>query len=682
VAKGLPYRRGIGEHAAVLLRARLLGWMMSVCVALCATTTLTGCTHKPAEKVPGETDFEVARVSVVPAPDSKEVAIGALLPKLGSRVANALYTARRYNPFRVAEDRRRIQSYLQTIGYLDASVDEPVVQLDETKREAVLTFRYHTSVHYTLSELRMTGVPEGVSLDGYRKAEPGGSYDLEALRVVRYDMAAEVQRAGYGHARVYVRTYVDRVEHRVHVVYFCDAGPKTKVGSVTIEGNKVVTEQDIRDRLGLVTGEPYSLRARDKAEADVYDTAAFTQVVVETNADVEQYLGDVPDSGGVIDPSRVDADGNLIPRKLPETVDLVVHVDEAPRARIRLRGTVELDPYRFDATAGAGAELRNIFGSLHHVVARGRVGFGYIWKDDPFSTAGLYGDALLRYVRPGLLGRIGDARLSTAFREALYPGFRLRELTAGPGLRSTLAPGVFLDVDALFRAAWQVDFGPFDARERDAFRLADQDQYLGLEASAAWVWDARNDPVEATRGHYLAARASASPVGTHTYVQVMPEARGFLPLGDNFSLGAQVMAGWVFGYGDSGVPLGPRFFGGGNFGMRGSGRDRLSPVAQACLAPGNCAGELVGGLSITEAKVELRFLPLQKQAGITVFTDAGAVGARANPFENGLQMAAGLGPRLRLWYVPLSLDVAYRFLDQSKFVDGGLRVFARIGESF
>jgi outer membrane protein assembly factor BamA len=653
--------------------------------ALCSLGLSAGCTQQAPTKVPGETELEVARVLITPKPASAEVSMTVLLPKLGSRPSNALYSSRLYNPFRVAEDRRRIYSFLATQGYLDAVVDEPVVQLND--KQASIAFSYTSGAHYTLVSVAFKGVPEEVDLAPFRKAEPLGEFDLEAMRVARYDMAAELQRHGFGHARVYVRFYIDRTKHEVSAVYFGDPGPRTRIGKLTVEGARNVAAEDILARTGLKPEAPFSLAAKETAEADLYDTGAFAQVSLTSTADVEQYFGDLPDTGGVLDATRIGTDGELLPRALSETIDVVIHVDEAPRAKLSVRAGAELDPNRLDLHVGAGAELRNLLGSQHHVTVRGRIGFGYVWREeDPFGLApieqpaGLYGDALLRYVRPSLLGRILDGRFSARYRDQLYPGFHLREFSVGPGVRSTLSKGVFLDADAMFRAAGQIDFGSFTEADRARYALANSNTYLGGEVSAAVVWDARNDPVEATQGHLLAARALASPFGTQTYVQLAPEARAFLPLGTSFALGVQASGGWVFGYDDRGVPLGPRLFGGGAFGMRGFGRDRLSPVTTVCTDV--CRQEYVGGLSLVEAKVELRYLPPQKQAGITVFADLGGVGKRANPFDDGVQMAAGLGPRLRLWYVPISLDVSYRFLQNSELVDGGLRVFARIGESF
>ena len=136
--------------------------------------------------------------------------------------------------------------------------------------------------------------------------------------------------------------------------------------------------------------------------------------------------------------------------------------------------------------------------------------------------------------------------------------------------------------------------------------------------------------------------------------------------------------------------MGGRLFGGGAFGMRGFGRQRLSPTAP-CAAPSPgaqvaCNEEFVGGLSLMESSAELRFLPFRKQFGLAGFVDAGGSGPGLNPFAGGLSLAAGFGPRLRLWYLPIDLDFAYRFLRegdlQGPAAFGRYTVFVRMGEAF
>jgi len=101
-------------------------------------------------------------------------------------------------------------------------------------------------------------------------------------------------------------------------------------------------------------------------------------------------------------------------------------------------------------------------------------------------------------------------------------------------------------------------------------------------------------------------------------------------------------------------------------------------------AAGPCDEVLVGGLSLVESSLELRYLPFRKLYGAAAFVDAGGAGAAANPFEDGLSVAPGLGARIRSWYLPVAFDVSYRVVDHGD-VGGGfdrLLVFFRVGEAF
>jgi outer membrane translocation and assembly module TamA len=155
------------------------------------------------------------------------------------------------------------------------------------------------------------------------------------------------------------------------------------------------------------------------------------------------------------------------------------------------------------------------------------------------------------------------------------------------------------------------------------------------------------------------------------------------------SIGARAQAGWVSLNDEAGVPLGPRLFGGGAWGMRGFARHFLSPTAVSCIptAAGTpeCRDVPVGGRSLFEGGLDLRFLPPLAPYGAVAFADVGGAGLGPNPFESGVSLAAGLGARLRFWYLPAALDVAYRILRDSELqapADEPFLVFFRLGEAF
>jgi outer membrane protein assembly factor BamA len=383
----------------------------------------------------------------------------------------------------------------------------------------------------------------------------------------------------------------------------------------------------------------------------------------------------------------VDGEGKIVPRKLGDELAVRVVVVEAPSRQLLAEVGLEADPTRVDAYAGMRVRLRNLFGPQHHLLLEGHVGYGWLVREASDPAQGVYGSAQAQYLRPGFIRRDLDLRVTTRWRDVVYPSAMLREIVAGPGVRRTLARGVSVDLDAVFRFGQHKNLPALDEMSRAALALPASDTSSGAELIASVIADRRDDRVEPTRGWLLAARSSYSPggaLGDHRWLQAGGEARGFVPLGGAWSLGGRTSGAWVLLAGDEGVPLGPRLFGGGAYGMRGFGRDRLSPAA--CAAGAMTCDVLAGGLSLVEASVEARFLPFRKLYGATAFVDAGAAGAAANPFATGVSAAGGLGARVRSWYLPIAIDVSYRFLEDSGFGSSDtldrLLVFFRIGEAF
>jgi outer membrane protein assembly factor BamA len=659
----------------------------------------SACNKQRPDRVPGETDITIESITFrAPGPTPLALDHAPLLNTLGMRAGNFLIQGRTYSQFREAEDRRRIAAYWQTYGYFDVEVLEPAVQFDKPNGTVSLTWTVNEGPRYTIASVHLLhALPEHEkSLQALIPFKAGeATVDLEAFRKVRHAMGDRLRRQGFGHATVYSRTFVDRQKKQIAWYYYVDTGPKTRVGKITVTGSNKVPADVILERVGLRPGDPYDLESKEMAEIALLDTGAFASAFIQTNAEVEFIVpGDAPDTGGALGDAQVDAEGNLVPRKLPETIDLIVHVVESPSQQLRVRAGFEFDSTRVDTFLDSELWLRNLFAPQHHLTLEGRVGYGWLWRGDTDDPTGLYGDALVRYTHPGFLARLLDLRLTARYRDVLYPGFHLREVTAGPGVRSTLARSLYFDTDLFFRYGQQVDFGPFDAAALEELSLPSSDTSYGGELDASLVWDNRDSAVEPMRGQLLALRAALSPgepLGTHRWLGVSPEARAFLPLGPSISIGLRASAGWVFLGGDEGIPLGPRLFGGGAYGMRGFGRQQLSPTAVSCVPDPDggeprCEDTPVGGLSLFEGSIEARFLPQRKQYGAVLFADAGNAGAAANPFEDGVSLAFGLGLRLRLWYLPIALDAAYRLLDDNVVQRPSsldpFQLFLRIGEAF
>ncbi len=177
------------------------------------------------------------------------------------------------------------------------------------------------------------------------------------------------------------------------------------------------------------------------------------------------------------------------------------------------------------------------------------------------------------------------------------------------------------------------------------------------------VLDLRNRPVDARKGFYLALLSEQGgdyAGGRFKYQKLMPEMRGYIPLGERVTIAARLVFGQMFSQGDEeedlGSPITQRFYLGGPNSHRGFTYNRLSyqvcsgvsanldnsyydgaPIAkkQFCNGHGLLVDNLltripVGGDQMLLGQLELR-VGLFKLAGnwlsLVAFSDAGDVAA-------------------------------------------------------
>lgn len=679
-----------GARVALTLRGASPGLLLLVA----CTGPLAACAYAHPV-IPGDSNYEVVSLRFE---GGDGLDTGDLVTRLAIREAAFLRPAGPFNPYRTNEDRGRVESFWQTEGYLDATVAPPEVRLDEARREAHVTWHIVPGVRYRTSEVRVMHAPESARryLERLVPFAAGEIVNLEEQRLARRTMAGHLRDHGWAHAEVYSRAWIDRVEHTVAWAYLVDAGPKTVVGRVVVVGNVRIPTAEILERAGLAPGSPWSQLRHQRTELELLDTGAFGIVRIEAGTDTEfNLVKPPPDTGGILAPEQVDEAGELVPRDLKPEVDLTIHVRESPTVQGRVAAGSTLSSRHLFAFGEGDLTLRNALGPMRHLVFEGLLGYAWRWRGTHDEPVGIYGEALARFVRPGLIGRIGDFRFSVGLKEDVLPGFHTRTLFAGPGGQATIAPNLSIQADALGLFTHNVALGPFDPADARAARLDPGDAGL-LELRASLIWDTRDHPVEALSGEMLglwAHVAPGGPLGTHRYVRVIAEGRFLRPLGalipfgpvaDSFYVGLRARTGYVLAATADGVPAQARLFSGGAYGMRGSAEDEFSPWLRTLPdASGRTYAEPVGGLSLFEATLEFRWLPFQGLLGASVFADIGGTGVGLNPFEDGVAVAVGAGLRLRTWYFPLSLDVAYRVRDRDAFDPSPhFQFFVRTGESF
>src|SRR5262249_30668899 len=142
--------------------------------------------------------------------------------------------------------------------------------------------------------------------------------------------------------------------------------------------------------------------------------------------------------------------------------------------------------------------------------------------------------------------------------------------------------------------------------------------------------------------------------GAFDYEKLLPELRGYLPLGNRVVFAGRAEYGRLFNQGDNGSPITRRFRLGGPASHRGFSSDRLSPQVAALPVGGDemvlLSGELRADL------VEARGYGLS----LAAFVDAGDVTAADKLQMARLHCATGGGVRLKTLLGTLRADVGVR----------------------
>ena len=174
--------------------------------------------------------------------------------------------------------------------------------------------------------------------------------------------------------------------------------------------------------------------------------------------------------------------------------------------------------------------------------------------------------------------------------------------------------------------------------------------------------DLRDHPVEPTFGAYAALRSAIGTKyagGAYEYVQLVPELRGYVPVG-RVVLGARARAGTFIGD----VPPTERFFSGGGSRHRGFGERRLSPSITGFVGENDERTVPYGGEAMVETSLEARIpIAVWRKMGVggAVFLDGGDVREElAGLSLRELHWAAGVGLRLHTLVGPVRADLGYR----------------------
>ena len=541
---------------------------------------------------------------------------------------------------RAQEDKLRIEKALRSSGYYDGSVtirvagqsvDEPAATDVEpdAKAKIPVTIELHPGKLYHLREVRVTGAE---ALPSKPQPELAPKSPARAADIVAEQdrLLNAVLAQGYPFATVKLEpAQVDHKDRTLAVHYIVDPGSPATIGELRVKGLDRVDADFVDRRLAKFKDKPYAPSEVAKLRDDLRSIGVFESVKVKPA-------------------EHVDENG-----RLPVDIEVV----ERDRRFIGFGAN-------YSTNDGAGGKVywghRNLFGEAEQLRFDADVsGIGEnVWSEINY---GLSAD----FLKPDFLTQRQDLHSNVALvQEYDRDTFDKKAAT------------LLLGLDRRLSDTLSVSFGG-EAEFSEITRDGVSRNFELFGPTGAVKYDTSDDLLNPTKGVRLNLTGSAFPeiIGSSQDVfQTRATGSSYLDLSGagNLVLAGRLSVASVFGGSRDELPEDRLLYAGGGGSVRGYEFRSISPEDED--------GDPIGGRSLVEGSVELRYRFLDDY-GIVPFFDAGTVTEHTFPsFDEKLQYAAGLGFRYYSPIGPIRADVAVPLNPREE--DDPVAFYISIGQAF
>ncbi|MFT6400269.1 MAG: translocation and assembly module TamA, partial [Bradymonadia bacterium] len=514
-----------------------------------------------------------------------------------------------YNRFELASDIQRIEAFYQSNGFFDAQVTDYDVSLEEGRRRnrAIVTFMVEEGSRTIMAndavydESGLVGIDDVLSVLGSSQLQAGTAFNQFAVDAERQRLRTALQERSYARAQVDARVYVSREDQAAEVYFFFTPGIACVFGEVSVEGNRQIGDQLIKDAVPIVVGRPFRQSLLRRSQVELYDLDAFTAVEIEARlarpqtaastavvSDVDQQMAalgyeavaHLRDDAVWMGPETVSLLDNLgeIEASNPN-IPITIRVAESANATYKFGGGLGIESSRTEAYGLARGTWRNVFAPLNRLELQGRL--GYAWLPTVFNrrtlAAGIIGDIELGLSRPKVV--LGfDAAMRVGFEHGIETDHEFSRPSVRFALENRITEFTRLSVGYGISLNYTRDFaesalssdsrGSCDTLPR-AFRLGYFDVSLNTE---------RRDPNFATRSNDFAGglglQFGEGLVGDYPYIRIEPDLRYYQSMGRRFSIATRFVGGTIIDPGEP-VPRSQCLFLGGGSSVRGFSDRRL-----------------------------------------------------------------------------------------------------------
>ncbi|MFH7320561.1 outer membrane protein assembly factor, partial [Desulfurivibrio sp. D14AmB] len=415
----------------------------------------------------------------------------------------------------------------------------------------------------------------------------GQPYFTRRKLLLRSGLLETYQELGYPEVRVVIHDRPGENPGDIMLLAEVASGAKVRIREIEISGNQRSSDDFILHRLEISPGDIYRDSARRESFRELYRSGLFTRVDIGISPAAEE-------------------------------VEVIAAAEEQ---RTLLVAVEEAKAQEFFLEAGWGS----------YEMLRGRVGFidrnlfgsGRILRLE--SGASLKGAEIKAGITdPWVLESKITADLPVYYRVREEPAFTRRETGAGLTFSRALPHRMFASL------GYQIRRSDISDIEADTTLESHEEDYAIASIKFQLARDTRNDIFFPSAGQRVfgAVEGAEKALGSNlTFYRFTTGWRHFSPLSNRLVLGLRADTGLILpGSGQDNIPVGERFYNGGENSVRS--------FRQGMLGPKDLAGNPVGGMAYNLLSVELR-RRLRDNLAISLFFDYGNLSPNQSRLEEG-----------------------------------------------
>ena len=531
--------------------------------------------------------------------------------------------------FMLKEDVERLRTFYQRNGYLDPEV---TYNINWNKKKATIHINIETGEPVLIRDVAYSDLTDeektAILSKAIRNQPFSKGYRFVDTKILEYEaeISKKFHNNGYPFIEVKRELDVDTSIRKVDIHYDINPHVKAYFGETLIKGDSLVEESFIRKQLKFNPGEIYSQEKIEKTQQKLFNTDIFSYVVIRPQKDqVKQ-------------------------KSIPISVELE-----------------ELPPWSLEAGLGYGTEDRLRVSArltkLHFL--GGARKFIFTGKRSHFYPVSLE----TKLIQPNLLTDNLNLILNPFYISENETSYRVERLGSGLTLQQIFSPST----TGFFMYSLERNFLENKTESDSISGKIRKDIHNKSGITIGMTRNTTNNPFSPTKGWKFNGNFTLMGIGfksKYDYYKSEIGINRYYQLDKDWILAGKLNAGFIKPFSGDESPIEDRFLIGGASSLRGWGRHQI--------APKNEEGKLIGGNSMLEGSLELRFPIYDIFSGVT-FMDAGNVWNDAFDYDlKQLRYNAGLGLRVNTPIGPVRLDFATPVFE-NRF---RLQFFVSIGHAF